>query len=411
MKTKTELMHENLLFKHLAGSHAYGTSTPTSDVDYRGVFVADPINIRTPFFPVLQAEDTSEEDTVLFELSRFMQLALKCNPNVVETLWVPDDCIVATTPAFQLLREAAPQLLTSTIGATTSGYAFGQLDRLKTSKKKVNHVPALNEIMGVIRTKASNGTLTERGAVDYFGPKAIEATGQVEWQHGATTDPFFLCRYPKESWAVVCKPKTRDYLSMVQWLGDGIIMPRDFDPRAPIWNNHRLVPYDKHTYGLYKWDGKQPWTSDGYLNDDFDGDRSTLPPPVAVLKLKFAEYTHAMNEHDKFWEWFANRNRDRLSMEQEFGFDGKHAMHLVRLLRMGVEALETGVLNVKRPDAEELLSIRRGAWTYEQVLDHAHELDAKIKGSALANTSLPSSVDLLFAANLTLQVQDMTWTK
>ena len=59
IRTSQELMHDNLLVKHYAGSKAYGTSLPTSDTDFRGIFVADPINVRTPFFPVREVEALS----------------------------------------------------------------------------------------------------------------------------------------------------------------------------------------------------------------------------------------------------------------------------------------------------------------------------------------------------------------
>ncbi|AEZ66297.1 hypothetical protein phiTE_131 [Pectobacterium phage phiTE] len=37
-----------------------------------------------------------------------------------------------------------------------------------------------------------------------------------------------------------------------------------------------------------------------------------------------------------------NRNAARHELEEKFGYDTKHAMHLVRLLRMSQEILETG---------------------------------------------------------------------
>jgi predicted nucleotidyltransferase len=74
VRTAQELMRDNMLVKHRAGSHAYGTAIATSDLDFRGVFVADPVNVRTPFFPVYEAEDQLEEDTKLFELAHFMKL-------------------------------------------------------------------------------------------------------------------------------------------------------------------------------------------------------------------------------------------------------------------------------------------------------------------------------------------------
>mgnify|MGYP001607055563 CR=1 FL=1 len=46
----------------------------------------------------------------------------------------------------------------------------------------------------------------------------------------------------------------------------------------------------------------------------------------------------------------------------------KHAMHLVRLMRMCKEILITCEVVVKRPDREELLAIRNGAWSYYKLI-------------------------------------------
>ena len=67
-------------------------------------------------------------------------------------------------------------------------------------------------------------------------------------------------------------------------------------------------------------------------------------------------------------------------MERKFQYDCKHASQLVRLYRSCVELLCDGKLNVKRPDAEELLAIKNGAWTYEQLLEYAEQQDEIIKG-------------------------------
>lgn len=50
----------------------------------------------------------------------------------------------------------------------------------------------------------------------------------------------------------------------------------------------------------------------------------------------------------------------RKQLVLEYGYDCKNAAHLIRLLRMCVEFLDTGTLVVKRPDAAELLSIKTG---------------------------------------------------
>lgn len=133
--SNAEKFLEKTIVKHYAGSLAYGTNLPTSDIDFRGIFVADEINIRTPFFPVREVSDQTEDDTKLFELSHFMKLTLDCNPNIIETLWVDESDITFRTPAYDLLRENRHELLSSKIAFTTSGYALAQLKRIKGHNK------------------------------------------------------------------------------------------------------------------------------------------------------------------------------------------------------------------------------------------------------------------------------------
>ncbi|MDP2647726.1 MAG: nucleotidyltransferase, partial [Candidatus Yanofskybacteria bacterium] len=60
------------------------------------------------------------------------------------------------------------------------------------------------------------------------------------------------------------------------------------------------------------------------------------------------------------------------------GYDRKHAMHLVRLMRMCREILTDGKVIVRRPDREELLAIRNGAWEYDQLIEWADRQDAEM---------------------------------
>ena len=83
-------------------------------------------------------------------------------------------------------------------------------------------------------------------------------------------------------------------------------------------------------------------------------------------------------------------------------------MHLVRLLRMGYEAVTEGVIRVKRPDAEELLSIRNGAWTYDQIVEYAEDMNSLVE-TAVDRSDLPKQGNLLLAAKVVLQVQDAVW--
>ncbi len=90
--------------------------------------------------------------------------------------------------------------------------------------------------------------------------------------------------------------------------------------------------------------------------------------------------------------------------------DFKHAMHLVRLLRMGREALTTGEIIVKRPDAQELLDIRAGAWKYNDIVKYAENLDEEVRTVLYKNTELRKKPDIEFAATLLMEVQELVWS-
>ena len=64
----------------------------------------------------------------------------------------------------------------------------------------------------------------------------------------------------------------------------------------------------------------------------------------------------------------------RKALVEKFGFDCKNGAHLVRLLKMGIEFLVEGELHVEREDAAQLLEIKRGEWTLDQVKAEAQRL-------------------------------------
>jgi hypothetical protein len=86
------------------------------------------------------------------------------------------------------------------------------------------------------------------------------------------------------------------------------------------------------------------------------------------------------------------RNPARAALERQYGYDTKHAMHLLRLMQSGLELLETGELAVHRPDADQLAAVRRGSLTFDQLLARAAELEARMHAAARV-TALPADVD------------------
>ena len=69
----------------------------------------------------------------------------------------------------------------------------------------------------------------------------------------------------------------------------------------------------------------------------------------------------------------------RKQLVQKHGYDTKNASHLIRLLRMGIEFITDGTLTVVRPDAEELLAIKRGEWPLAAVREESERLFVAFK--------------------------------
>jgi len=94
----------------------------------------------------------------------------------------------------------------------------------------------------------------------------------------------------------------------------------------------------------------------------------------------------------------------RKSLVMQLGFDAKNGAHCIRLLRMAVEFLETGKLNVFREqDAEELLEIKLGKRSLESIKAEANDLFDKA-GRARDKSSLPKEPDFKSVNEMVQQV-------
>lgn len=82
----------------------------------------------------------------------------------------------------------------------------------------------------------------------------------------------------------------------------------------------------------------------------------------------------------------------RKELVDTFGYDTKNAAHLIRLLRMCIEFLNEGELYVMRKDAVQLLEIKIGKWTLEQVKTEADRLFKRAE-DAYDRSTLPSKPD------------------
>lgn len=117
------------VFMAKAGSAAYGTMTPTSDIDYRGVFLAEPQHL----IGLSNVETYTEEqpiDLQCFELRHYIRLCLKGSPLQLEMLYYPQDVVAASSVAWNKLVEIRQCFLGKHLKKTLGGFAQGDIKRI-----------------------------------------------------------------------------------------------------------------------------------------------------------------------------------------------------------------------------------------------------------------------------------------
>lgn len=144
-------------------------------------------------------------------------------------------------------------------------------------------------------------------------------------------------------------------------------------------------------------------------------DMVKIDPDVVKVIEREKRYKAALNVWDQYQTWKKNRNPARSELEAKYGYDTKHASHLVRLLRMGKEILTKGTLTVKRPDAEELLAIRRlairrGVWNYDELMDHVMSLQGELdKIYKEQSYVVPKTADVNALSDFCVELHEHYW--
>ncbi len=130
-----------------------------------------------------------------------------------------------------------------------------------------------------------------------------------------------------------------------------------------------------------------------------DGGRPALPPGATTAQLEAIRQYNQVRE--KFFSGYMGEKRKNNVIK--YGYDTKNAAHLIRLLRMAVEFLETGEFIVKRPDAQELIEIKQGKWTLAKVQEMSDNLFQLTK-QAKEMSALPEKPDMKAIESLLVRI-------
>jgi hypothetical protein len=128
--------------------------------------------------------------------------------------------------------------------------------------------------------------------------------------------------------------------------------------------------------------------------------------PCATLYFNKDGYSVYCREYREYMEWKEKRNVKRFAdnMLHGKGYDGKNMAHCLRLLETAQEIAEGKGVIVKRPNREKLLSIRKGEYEYDELVNEANSIKDSLK-KLFAESELPSEVPSDLTRKILLEVR------
>ena len=369
--------HNLIIYEYKRGSHLYHLNVETSDEDFGGVFVCpkeDLIGLRSSY--VEQVSD-EKNDTVFYELGRWLELLLKANPTVLESLFAPEDCIIKTCPIIDEIRKNRDMFVSRECFNTFYGYGISQIGKARgLNKKIVNPVTERKDILDFCYTFKNQGSqpikdfLKEHNLDQkYCGLVNIPNMKDV---CGVYYD--FAAYFKFENVPFATK---RDILN-------------DFKFTNSEWNriNSRI-------------ENKEFFHYSGIVHPDEITKSNTVrlssvpkdEMPICFMTYNKDGYITHCREYKEYKEWEQKRNPVRYESNLDKNYDSKNMMHCIRLVRMAKELAQGKGFNVVRDaDRQYLLDVRNHKFEYDEVMEQVNKEVDEMK-LAMETTSLPEKID------------------
>lgn len=371
------------LYLVIRGSHAYGTNVETSDTDYAGIFIQSIDDILGNKYKEQINDDNN--DIVIYEVRRFLELLGSNNPTVLELLNTPEDCIIYKDPAFDIILENRDKFITKICAKSFGGYAKMQIQKAKGQNKKQNW---------------EKDKVTRKEVLDFV--YVIEGERSIPWKVWNKEKEF-----EEKFIGVVNVPNARDIYAVYY---DGLARNM-FSENVSESDRNNLIKFQKESgksmgfgyKGLVK-------TGEGANSAESNQLRlSSIPKgeePICVITYNKDGYTQHCNDYKSYQTWLENKNDARWVDVKSHGqkIDGKNMLHCKRLMEMAKEIAEGKGINVRRPNAKELISIRKGEVDLQTLIDNVEKEIIEID-KLFANSSLPDSIDNEFINNLIVKIR------
>jgi hypothetical protein len=383
-KITHEFLEQNglILFECIIGSQAYGTQTPTSDVDKKFVYILPQDYILgTGYVEQLNVN----KDYTGWELKRFLELMGSSNPTVLELLNTPEDCIITKHPLFQYVLDHKSDFITKGCKNSFGGYAVQQISKARGLNKKQN---------------IEQGSVTRKDVLDFcYVIQGEQSVPWKKWCEGLGYEEKFL--------GITNVPHAKDLYAVFYDNIAAACFGEFFSEEQREFMKNELKSQGKAMGFGYKGLAKVGGSDNAAESNQLR--LSSIPKgetPICNIMFNKDGYTAHCKDYKEYMEWVENRNTARYVDTVKHGqqIDGKNMMHCMRLIRMSQEIGRGEGIIVRRPDREYLLSIRRGEIDLDSLIDTA-EAEIKEMDRIFDESDLPKGIDPELVNKLLIKIR------
>jgi uncharacterized protein len=402
------------IFVAIVGSASYGMDLEKSDLDCKGIYIQDLKSILSDvklgqanthiYKPQLGgsekgSKEKKKEDITLYELGRYFELIQTNNPNILELLNTPEDCIVYEHPLWKEIKEilSEDKVLSKKCYYTFHNYAIQQIKKAKGLNKKINKPISKDRKSPLDFSYAivNHKTIPLKKWLEIKGYDQ-KFCGLVNIDKVRDTYALF---YDKSSHSIFME--SNENIKKMKKLYNRIIGKSMGFGYKGILNNA------KQDFKIYNTDK----TTENVPNYSSELRTSSVPKgqnPIVLISYDKDAYSTYSKDYNDFWGvngWIHLRNEERYNDNIKGGqdYDGKNMSHCLRLLFMALEiANGEGVKTMRNEEHRKLLiSIKKGEFEYDDIIIMSNEIiegDGVDKNTKLENkfknSNLLKEVDL-----------------
>jgi hypothetical protein len=341
-----------ILLQAISGSRSFGLATENSDTDIKEVYYLP----KEDFFGLNYIPQISNEtnDITYYEIGRLVELLQKNNPNILEILASPEDCIQYKNPLMDLLKPE--DFLSKLCKDTFAGYAISQIKKAKGLNKKI-----LNPI-----------DKERKSILDFC--YILENNGSI----------------PLKKWLSE-NGKTQEKCGLV-----------NIDNTKGMFAVFYNESGDLHYKGIIQNEEANQVSLSSIPKDE---------QSVAFMFCNLDAYSTYCKDYREYWKWVSERNDDRYNVNKSHGqnYDSKNMMHTIRLLQSCEQIFKTGSLNIRVENRDELLDIKAGNWSYNEVMQKAETLIKSIEHYH-SISKLPDSPNLEKTTKILAEIRETLYS-